>query len=39
MPTFTAFTTLPSKAQAEALGEALENLTPEPYGIGVIGPL
>ncbi len=36
MPTFTAFTTLPSKAQAEALGEALENLTPEPYGIGVI---
>ncbi len=36
MPTFTAFTTLPSKAQAEALGEALENLAPEPYGIGVI---
>ncbi|WP_407492254.1 50S ribosomal protein L11 methyltransferase [Pseudooceanicola sp. MF1-13] len=35
MPTFTAFTTLPGKAPAEALGEAMEALTPEPYGIGV----
>ena len=35
MTTFTAFTTLPGKAQAEALGEAMERLTPEPYGYGV----
>ncbi|WP_420558238.1 50S ribosomal protein L11 methyltransferase [Roseovarius sp.] len=35
MPTFTALTTLPGKAQAEALGEALERLTPEPTGVGV----
>ncbi|MCJ8333588.1 MAG: 50S ribosomal protein L11 methyltransferase [Epibacterium sp.] len=35
MPTFTALTTLPGKAQAEALGDAMENLTPEPTGIGV----
>ncbi|NIZ08939.1 50S ribosomal protein L11 methyltransferase [Pseudooceanicola sp. HF7] len=35
MPTFTAFTTLTAKTDAEALGEAMENLMPEPYGIGV----
>lgn len=35
MPTFTALTTLTGKAQAEALGEAMERLIPEPTGIGV----
>ncbi|WP_264212701.1 50S ribosomal protein L11 methyltransferase [Leisingera thetidis] len=35
MPTFTALTTLPGKAQAEALGEAMERLNPEPTGVGV----
>ena len=35
MPTYTALTTLPGKAAAEKLGEAMENLTPEPTGIGV----
>ncbi|WP_147108582.1 50S ribosomal protein L11 methyltransferase [Tateyamaria sp. syn59] len=35
MPTWTALTTLNGKAQAEALGVALENLDPEPTGIGV----
>lgn len=35
MPTFTALTTLPGKAPAEALGAALEDLTPEPTGVGV----
>ena len=35
MPTFTALTTLTGKAQAEALGEAMETLTPEPTGVGV----
>ncbi|CUH75600.1 Ribosomal protein L11 methyltransferase [Tritonibacter multivorans] len=35
MPTFTALTTLPGKAQAEALGDAMENLIPEPTGVGV----
>lgn len=35
MPTWTALTTLPDKDQAEALGEALENLEPEPTGVGV----
>lgn len=35
MPTFTALTTLPGKDKAEALGEALEALTPEPTGVGV----
>lgn len=35
MPTFTALTTLPGKAEAEALGEALERLRPEPTGVGV----
>ena len=35
MTTFTAFTTLSEKTSAEALGEALEGLDPEPYGVGV----
>lgn len=35
MPTFTALTTLPGKDQAEALGEALEVIDPEPQGVGV----
>lgn len=35
MPTWTAFTKLPAKEPAEALGEAMENLWPEPTGIGV----
>jgi ribosomal protein L11 methyltransferase len=35
MPTFTAYTTLTHKRSAEALGEAMERLTPEPTGIGV----
>ncbi|MGA9254109.1 MAG: 50S ribosomal protein L11 methyltransferase [Roseobacter sp.] len=35
MPTFTALTTLPGKDAAEKLGEAMENLLPEPTGIGV----
>lgn len=35
MPTFTALTTLPGKAAADALGEAMETLTPEPTGVGV----
>ncbi|MEY8841765.1 50S ribosomal protein L11 methyltransferase [Cribrihabitans sp. XS_ASV171] len=35
MTTFTALTTLPGKSGAEALGEAMERLTPEPTGIGV----
>ena len=35
MPTFTALTTLKGKTPAEALGEAMERLTPEPTGIGV----
>ncbi|TNF22291.1 MAG: 50S ribosomal protein L11 methyltransferase [Rhodobacteraceae bacterium] len=35
MPTFTAFTTLPGKAQAEALGAAMERLEPGPTGVGV----
>jgi ribosomal protein L11 methyltransferase len=35
MPTFTALTTLAGKAPAEALGDALEDLTPEPTGVGV----
>ncbi len=35
MPTFTALTTLPGKAAADALGEAMENLKPEPTGVGV----
>lgn len=35
MTTFTAFTTLSEKTAAEALGEALEEIEPEPYGVGV----
>lgn len=35
MPTFTALTTLTGQKPAEALGEALERLTPEPTGVGV----
>ncbi len=35
MPTFTALTTLQGRRDAEALGEALERLEPEPTGIGV----
>ncbi|QJF50525.1 50S ribosomal protein L11 methyltransferase [Roseobacter ponti] len=35
MPTFTALTTLPGRTSAENLGEAMENLSPEPTGIGV----
>lgn len=35
MPTFTALTTLAGHADAEALGEAMERMTPEPTGIGV----
>ena len=35
MPTFTALTTLTGKDSAEALGEAVEGLTPEPTGVGV----
>ena len=35
MPTFTALTTLPGKLPAEALGTAVEALTPEPTGVGV----
>lgn len=35
MPTFTALTTLAGKQKAEALGAAMENLVPEPTGIGV----
>jgi len=35
MPTFTALTTLTGKSAAEALGEVMETLTPEPTGVGV----
>ncbi len=35
MPTYTALTTLTGKPGAEALGAAMERLTPEPTGIGV----
>ena len=35
MPTYTALTTLPNKDAAEALGEGMETLTPEPTGVGV----
>ena len=35
MPTFTALTTVPDQVAAERLGEAMEQLTPEPTGIGV----
>ena len=33
--TFSAMTTLPGPAAAKLLAEALEALTPEPYGVGV----
>ncbi|MVO16794.1 50S ribosomal protein L11 methyltransferase [Parasedimentitalea huanghaiensis] len=36
MPTFTALTTLSGKAAAEALGEAMEHLVPEPTGVGIL---
>ncbi|WP_146586944.1 50S ribosomal protein L11 methyltransferase [Puniceibacterium confluentis] len=35
MTTFTALTTLQGRDQAEALGEAMEALWPEPTGVGV----
>ncbi|MDT0683282.1 50S ribosomal protein L11 methyltransferase [Roseicyclus sp. F158] len=35
MPTYTALTTLPGQDQAEALGDAMERLDPEPTGVGV----
>jgi ribosomal protein L11 methyltransferase len=35
MPTWTALTTLTDKTKAEALGTALEEMTPEPTGVGV----
>lgn len=36
MPTYTAFTTLEDKTKADAMAEALENLWPEPTGVGVM---
>ncbi len=35
MPTFTAYTTLGGRQNAENLGAALEGMTPEPIGVGV----
>ena len=35
MPTFTALTTLRGREAAEALGGAMEHLSPEPTGVGV----
>lgn len=35
MSTYTALTTLPGRAPAEALGEDMERLTPAPTGVGV----
>lgn len=35
MPTFTALTTMNDRSKAEALGLAVENLQPEPTGVGV----
>lgn len=35
MPTYTALTTLADETRAQALGEALEELEPEPIGVGV----
>ncbi len=35
MTTFTALTTVTGRENAEALGEAMERLTPEPTGLGV----
>ncbi|MEX1234545.1 MAG: 50S ribosomal protein L11 methyltransferase [Roseovarius sp.] len=34
MPTYTALTTLQGQASAEALADALDDLTPEPIGVG-----
>ncbi|MEI4261287.1 50S ribosomal protein L11 methyltransferase [Roseovarius sp. D0-M9] len=34
MPTYTALTTLQGQASAEALADALDDLTPEPMGVG-----
>lgn len=36
MPTFTALTTLPGQAAAEALAEDLERMTPAPTGTGMV---
>ena len=36
MPTFTALTTLQGKDQAQARGDAMERLDPEPTGVGVL---
>lgn len=36
MPTYTALTTLPGRAQAQALGDAMERLMPEPAGVGLL---
>lgn len=35
MPTFTALSTLPQRAKADALSEAMERLMPEPTGVGI----
>ena len=35
IPTFTAFTTLHASRSAKALAAAMEDLVPEPYGVGV----
>lgn len=35
MPTYTALTTMQSKNNAQPLADAMENMTPEPYGVGV----
>lgn len=35
MPTYTALTTLAGKASAEALGDSMDSLFPEPVGVGV----
>ncbi len=36
MPTYSALTTLAGRDAARALGEAMEKLTPEPTGVGVL---
>ncbi len=38
MPTYSALTTLTGKDAAEKLGRALEELDPEPTGVGVLVP-
>jgi len=35
MPTYSALTTLQGEEAARALGEAMERMDPEPYGVGV----